>query len=104
MSAGSDSGRAAELDPALLGGPVEAIEEVVRVQRVVMEEQQPLRLNPPRKGQGVGELGVTPAHVFGVLLVRVLAVVDQQVRIPGEVESGDPLRLQRLEWSPEAGL
>ena len=64
------------------------------MERVVMEEEQPLRLDAAREEQGVAELRVAPADVLGVLLVRVLAVVDQQIGIAGEVESGDPLGLE----------
>src|SRR5262249_11456611 len=59
---------------------------------------------PSGEREGVAETRVAPADVLGVLLVRVLAVVDQQVGLAGEVEARDPLPFQRLELSAETGL
>ena len=49
------AGLAAELDPALGRLAAEAVEELVGVQRVVVEEQQPLGLYAAREGQRVGQ-------------------------------------------------
>ena len=82
----------------------EAVEELVGVQRVVVEEQQPAGLDPAGEGERVGDRRVPPADVVGVLLVGVLAVVDQQVGVAGEVEARDPLRLELVERRAERRL
>ena len=74
------------------------------MQRIVVEHQQPLGLDATSEGECVGEPGMPPADVVRVLLVGVLAVVDQEVGVLGEVVSGDPLRLERLERGTEPGL
>src|SRR5215212_888148 len=86
------------------GRRVEIIEETVRVQRVGVEEQKPSGANPRGELEGVADAGVTPADVLAVLLVRVLAVVDEEVGVQGEVVTGDPLRLDLGENGAERRL
>ena len=83
----------AELTPGALRGGREPVEELVGVQRVVMKEQ-PSSLDSAGEGERVGESRMAPADVVGVLVVGVLAVVDQQIRVAGEVEARDPLRIE----------
>ncbi len=52
----------------------------------------------------VGDPGVTPADVGGVLGVRVLAVVDQKIGVMGECVPRDPLGLDDVNRFAEAGL
>ena len=47
---------------------------------------------------------MAPADVLGVLLVGVLAVVDEQVGVARELVARDPLRLQLRERGAERGL
>src|SRR5262249_39780783 len=95
---------AAQLGPLFLRRLVELVEERVRVERIVVEEHEPLSLDPPREGQGVGEPRVAPADVLGVLLIGVLAVVNQEVRVAREVIAADPLGLEGLERGAKAWL
>ena len=74
--------------PARTGLSVEAVELLVVVERVVVEEQEALRLGELSVGQNVAEAGVPPADVVGVLRVGVLAVVDQKRGAVCELEAG----------------
>ena len=47
---------------------------------------------------------MAPAHVCGVLVVGVLAIVDQQVGVPGEVKARDPVVLEAVERRSQSGL
>src|SRR3954451_15163283 len=68
----------AELLP-LLGCPAgEPVEEVVAVERVVVEQEHPRRGHAAAEGECVGQARVSPAQVIAVLVVGVLAVVDKQ--------------------------
>src|SRR3982074_2196481 len=71
--------------PARHRGAVEDVEEVVGVQRIVVEEQEALGLHAVGEHERVRQARVAPADVVGVLGVRVLAVVDQQRRAPREL-------------------
>ena len=58
-----DQGRvAAQLRPAAAGGGVEVVEEVVGVQGVVVEEQQPPGADAVGEGQGVARSGSGPSR------------------------------------------
>jgi len=83
---------------------VEVVEEAVGVEGVVVEEQRPLGTDPRSERERCGDRRVAPALVTRVLLVGVLAVVDQQVGVAGEVVAGDPLLVQVLEVGAEPGL
>jgi hypothetical protein len=72
--------------------------------RVVVEEQQPVGLGAAREGERGGERRVPPADVVRVLLVAVLAVVHEQAGALGEVEAGNPLRVDILEPGPDRRL
>ena len=104
MPISSRVGVAAQLLPAAAGGGVEIVQEVVGVQRVVVEEQEPLGADAVGERQRVVDPGVAPADVLGVLLVGVLAVVDQEVGVASQVVARDPLRLQVGEAGAEGGL
>ena len=82
---------AAELLPARRDLAAEAVEEVVGVQRVVVEQQQPLGRDAAGEAERVGQRRVAPAEVRRVLVVGVLAVVDQQRGAARELEAGDPV-------------
>src|SRR6185503_11987509 len=77
----------AQILPASGGLPRERVEEVVAVERVVVEEQKPLGASPPPEHKRVRERGVTPAEVLGVLVVGVLGIMDQQSRVASEGEA-----------------
>ena len=72
----------------------ELVQELVGVQRVMVEHHQPLGPGPVREGERVGHPRVPPAHVLGVFVVGVLAIVDQQVGAAGQVEARDPVRVE----------
>ena len=74
------------------------------MERVVVEEHQPLGLDAARKGERVGQPRVAPADVLRVLGVGVLAVVDQQVARARELVARDPLRLEVIERRAERRL
>ncbi len=95
---------AAQLGPALPRFGPEAVEELVGVQRVVVEEDGALGAGAAGEGERVAQRRVAPADVVGVLGVGVLAVVDQQRGVAGEREAGDPLLLEPVEVGAEAGL
>ena len=65
--------------------------------RVVVEQQQALRLRAAGEGERVGQRRMAPADVMRVLVVGVLAVVQQQRGAAGQLVARDPLRLQLLE-------
>ena len=71
---------------------------------VVVEEEHAPRVAAIGEGDRMGDRGVPPAEVVRVLRVGVLAVVDQQVGLPGEGVAGDPLRLEVIEDSEQRGL
>src|SRR3954447_26969752 len=66
------------------------VERGVVVERVVVEEAESPRARMEREGQRVTEPAVAPAEVTSVLGVRELTVVDEQIRVPGERQAGDP--------------
>lgn len=90
--------------PARQGLGVEPIELLVVVERVVVEEEEALCFGEPSEGEHVAEAGVPPADVARVLLVRVLAVVDQERGAVREVEAGERLPLSCLECGAEGEL
>jgi hypothetical protein len=69
---------AASGGPAGRGLGVESVEALVVVERVVVEEEEALCLGEPSEGEHVAEAGVPPADVTRVLVVGVLAVVDEE--------------------------
>lgn len=71
------------------------IELLVVVERVVVEEEEAVCLGEPSEGEHVGEAGVPPADVTRVLVVGVLAVVDEDRGAVCEVEAGERLRFAR---------
>src|ERR1044072_397788 len=70
--------------PALSRFGAEAVEEIVGVRRVVVEEDRALGAGAVGEGERVTQRRVSPADVVGILGVGVLAVVDQQRGIAGE--------------------
>src|SRR2546426_8170075 len=74
----------AVLAPQLVGAGQHAFELIIRVQRVVVEHEQPLGLGDEGEGHGVRDARVAPSHALGILLLRVLGVVQQDVRLLGE--------------------
>jgi hypothetical protein len=70
---------------------VEPIELLVVVERVVVEEQEALCLCKPSEGEHVGEAGVPPADVTRVLVVGVLAVVNEERGAVCQAEAGQRL-------------
>ena len=95
MPISTSAGSPPELSQRSRADSPRSIEEVVGVQRVVVEEQHPRALDPGGEGERVAHPRVAPADVLGVLLVGVLAVVDQEVCVAGEVVARDPLRARR---------
>ena len=61
------------------------------MERVVVEEEHALRARSPREGERVRERRMPPADVLLVLVVRVLAVVDQEGGVARELQPGDPI-------------
>lgn len=76
-----------QLGPASRRGRLQAVEQSVVVQRVVMKKQQALDLGPAREGQRIGQARVPPTDVGLVLLVRVLGVMNEHGRPAGEFEA-----------------
>ena len=64
--------------PARKGIGVETIELLVVMERVVVEEEEALCLCEPSEGEHVAEAGVAPADAARVLVVGVLAIVDEE--------------------------
>ena len=77
--------------PARKGLGVEPIELLVVMERVVVEEEEALRLCEPSEGEHVAEAGVAPADVARVLVVGVLAVVDEERGAVCQIEAGERL-------------
>src|SRR5881394_127954 len=95
---------AAAVDPALARLRFESVELVVGMEWIVVEEDRTLGSGTAGEAERVGDGGVPPAKVVGVLLVGVLAVVDQQRCIFGEAEARNPLLLKRVKVGTERGL
>ena len=74
------------------------------MQRVVVEEQRALGPDPAGEGERVRERRVAPADVVGVLGVGVLAVVDQQRGVAGQLEARDPVLVELVEVGAERRL
>src|SRR4051794_36989277 len=93
-----------QLDPALPRLDREAVEELVGVQRVVVEEHGPLGAGAAGEAERVRGGGVSPADVARVLGVAVLTVVEEQRGVLGESEAGDPVLLEMVEVGAEGRL
>src|SRR4051794_39664412 len=72
-----DAALIADVSPTIGRLPVEGLKERVVVPGVVVDQQQPLGGAATGEGQGVRKARVAPAAVRGVLVLGVLAVVDQ---------------------------
>src|ERR1700710_423745 len=94
----------AQLRPARDRFGAEAVEELVRVQWVVVEEDGAPGAGATGEGERVAQRRVPPADVVGVLGVGVLAVVDQQRGVVGEREAGDPVLLAAVEGGAQTWL
>src|ERR1700710_1137224 len=94
----------AQLRPARDRFGAEAVEELVRVQWVVVEEDGAPGAGATGEGERVAQRRVPPADVVGVLGVGVLAVVDQQRGVVGEREAGDPVLLEAVEVGAQTWL
>src|SRR4051812_48115438 len=84
----------AQACPALLGFASEAVEEVVGVQGVMVEEDAAPGAGATGEGEAVGERGMAPADVVGVLGVGVLAVVDQKGGVASQGKARDPVLVE----------
>ena len=107
------AGCRAQLERSLLGGHLDGawppssrdarrrlehrVELIVGVVRVVVEQQRALGVRAAREAHRVAERRVAPADVARVLVVGVLAVVDQQVGVARERVAREPLRLELVE-------
>jgi hypothetical protein len=80
----------AQLRPAPPAVSADIVEQVVAVQRVVMEQQQPAHARSMRERQRISDRAMTPPDVGGILLVGVLAVVQQQGRLARQLEARHP--------------
>src|SRR5829696_5252178 len=69
-----------------------------------MEEQQAASADALGEAERIREPGMPPSDMRWVLVVSVLAIVDQQVDVAGKVEGRDPLRLEPGERGAERGL
>jgi len=83
--------------PARTGLGVEPIELLVVVQRVMVEEEEAPCLGEPSEGEHVAEAGVPPADVTRVLVVGVLAIMDEERRAVCQVEARERLPFARAE-------
>ena len=87
---GEDVERAPSLPDAFAADVDQPVDGVVVAQRIMMREREPSNV----RGEGVvhGGLGrrVAPVDLLGILLRRVLCVVDHEV---GAVEEGDVARV-----------
>src|SRR5262245_15035599 len=90
--------------PALDHVVAHAIQLVVRVHRVVVEQHQAVDLGLAGELRHVLGGRMPPPEPRAVLLGRVLAVVDQDVRPVRQAEPGDPVRGIGLEVGPERGF
>ena len=77
--------------PAVKGFRVEPIELFVVMERIVMEEEELLWLCEPSEGEHVAEAGVAPADAARVLVVGVLAIVDEERGAVRQIEAGQRL-------------
>ena len=79
---------------------MEPIELLVVVERVVVEKEEALCLCELSESEHVAEAGVPPADVTRVLVVRVLAVVDEERGAVCQVEAGERLPFAHAErWA-----
>ena len=92
FTAERDRTGAAELRPPLRRFPLQRAKEPVVVPWVVVDEQQSLNAAATAEDQRIRDARVTPAAVRGVLVLGVLAVMDEERRTAGERVSGDPGR------------
>ena len=77
--------------PAGKGFGVEPIELLVVMERIVVEEEEALCLCEPSEGEHVAEAGVAPADAARVLVVGVLAIVDEERGAVRQIEAGQRL-------------
>src|ERR1700709_264905 len=91
----------AQLRPARARFGAEAVEELVRVQWVVVEEDGAPGAGATGEGERVAQRRVPPADVVGGLGGGVLAVVGQQ---RGDGEAGDPVLLEAVEVGAQTWL
>ena len=77
--------------PARKGIGVETIELLVVMERVVVEEEEALCPCEPSEGEHVAEAGVAPADAARVLVVGVLAIVDEERGAACQIEAGQRL-------------
>jgi hypothetical protein len=77
---------------------VEPIELLVVVERVVVEEKKAPCLCEPSEGEHVAEAGVPPADVTRVLVVGVLAVVNEERCAVRAREGRADWRLSEEQW------
>jgi hypothetical protein len=91
---------ASDRSPARKGLGVKPVELLVVVERVVVEEEEAPCFGAPGEGEHVTEAGVPPADVTRVLVVGVLAVVDEERGAVCEVEAGEGAPFARAErWA-----
>jgi NADH dehydrogenase len=80
------------------------LELVVGVERIVMEQHQPFDICALRERHGIAGARVAPADPLLVFGRRVLAVVDEHVRVVRDGDTGDPVSLHAFEVRAESGL
>ena len=72
--------------------------------RIVVEGYQTLGAGQLSERQHVTDRAVSPPNVCQVLVVRVLRVVNEEIRAGGEVVAGRPLRFLRESRCAEGGF
>ena len=83
---------------------VHALEHLVRVHRVVVEQEQAFDLGALGERRDLRGRGVSEPEPALVLVGQVLAVVDEDVGPVRDREAGDPLRRVRFEVGAEGRL
>ncbi|MEA2161750.1 MAG: hypothetical protein QOD66_4130, partial [Solirubrobacteraceae bacterium] len=97
-------GAAAEILPPGRHVAAEAVKEIVAVERVVVEQQEPLCSHAVTEGECVGQRRVSPPEMALVLLIGVLTFVDQQGGAVGLFEAGDPILVEIGQRRAKPGL
>src|SRR4030095_8211345 len=72
------------------GGADRRFERGIVPPGIVVERYQVLDARQPGEGQRIVHRAVSPANVYGVLLARVLRVVEEQIYLLRQVEAGRP--------------
>src|SRR3990170_5923913 len=99
------SGDQLEWDPAIVAHVLgHAVQGLVAVAGVVVEGDEAARPHEPREPRRIVDRAVPPPDAVPVLLIRELGVVDEEVRVLGEIMARGPGRRGRELAGPQRRL